>query len=71
MKTIIVAIESDQEYELVRGQIAAIPGVRLLEVEDQPVSKIRALAGKCRGKLSSSDEFSFQKEAVISVDPVV
>ncbi len=63
MKTLTVAIESDQEYELVRDQIAAIPGVRLLEPEDQAVSKIRALAGAYRGKLSSSEAFAQQKQA--------
>lgn len=62
MKTITVAIESEQEYERVRGQIAAIPGVRLLENGGQVVSKIRALAGSYRGKLSSSEEFMRRKQ---------
>ena len=62
MKTITVAIESEQEYERVRGQIAAIPGVRLLENGGQGVSKIRLLAGSYRGKLSSSEEFMRRKQ---------
>ena len=63
MKTITVTIESDQEYERVRGQIAAIPGVRLVENVGQSVSKIRALAGTYRGKLSDSEAFAKQKQA--------
>ena len=62
MKTITVAIESDQEYERVRGQIVAIPGVRLVENRRQAGSKIRALAGSYRGKLSSSEEFMRRKQ---------
>lgn len=62
MKTITVTIESDQEYERVRGQIAAIPGVRLVENGSKPVSKIRSLAGAYRGKLSNLDDFAQQKQ---------